>query len=72
MCFLIALLVLGGLAGVGYTVWRNKGGPGGPTRFATPTSSAAEATLADRYARGDLSEEEYWEKLSVLREAQSR
>lgn len=36
MCFLIALLVLGGLAGVGYTVWRNKGGPGGPTRFATP------------------------------------
>lgn len=75
-CFLIALLVIGGLVAGGWAIWRRKGPGKGPDDTGSDDTgakrSAAEETLADRYARGDLSEEEYWEKLSVVREAQSR
>lgn len=71
-CFLIALLVLGGLVAAGWALWKRKGPGRGGSDGSTAKRSAAEETLADRYARGDLSEEEYWEKLSVVREAQSR
>lgn len=70
-CFLIALLILGGLI-AGWAIWRRKKGPGKGSDDAAAKRSAAEETLAERYARGDLTEEEYWEKLSVVREAQSR
>lgn len=46
------LLVLGG---GGYLIWRRTR-PGGK----------AEAVLAERYARGEIDEEEYRERLSVL------
>ncbi|MEV0382109.1 SHOCT domain-containing protein [Nonomuraea sp. NPDC050643] len=40
--------------------------PASPT--ASPTASA-EQILAERYARGELSDDEYFEKMSVLRGA---
>ncbi|MEV5708273.1 MULTISPECIES: SHOCT domain-containing protein [Actinoallomurus] len=47
------LLVLGG---GGYLLWRRAKSPGG-----------AESVLAERYARGEIDEEEYRERLAVLR-----
>lgn len=73
-CFLIALLVIGGLVAAAWALWRRKGPGNGSGKGSDSAAkrSAAEETLADRYARGELSEEEYWEKLAVVREAQSR
>ncbi|HEX4817503.1 MAG TPA: hypothetical protein VFV66_32580 [Nonomuraea sp.] len=48
---------------------RAAGGPGspaGPTAPGSPTASA-EQILAERYARGEMSDDEYFEKMSVLR-----
>lgn len=50
---LLWLLVLGGAA---YFLWRRSHGP-----------SPAEAALGERYARGEIDEDEYRERLSVLR-----
>lgn len=36
-----------------------------------PTGGSAEAVLAARYARGDIDDEEYRERLEVLRETKS-
>ena len=48
-------------------------GPGGPgaarSRWATPEAEGAERILAERYARGEISEEEYRSRLEVLRQA---
>ncbi|MEW9547259.1 SHOCT domain-containing protein [Nonomuraea sp. NPDC050783] len=57
------------------TAWRR--GWWGPRRrtpaSATPASgsstSGAERILAERYARGEMSDDEYFEKMSVLRNA---
>ncbi|WP_084961991.1 SHOCT domain-containing protein [Thermoactinospora rubra] len=60
------------LAAFAVTRWRR--GPRGPWRApsrtapASPTASA-EQILAERYARGELSDEEYFEKVSVLKNA---
>lgn len=51
---LLWLLILGGGF---YLLWRRTQSRGG----------GAEAVLAERYARGDIDEEEYRERLSVLR-----
>jgi putative membrane protein len=48
------LLVLGGGC---YLLWRRRPSDGG----------GAEAVLAERYARGEIDEEEYRERLAVLR-----
>lgn len=57
ICFgVFWLLVLGG---GGYLLWRRT--------KAMPPSSSAEAVLAERYARGEIDEEEYHERLAVLR-----
>lgn len=47
------LLVLGG---GGYLLWRR-----------TKKTPGAESVLAERYARGEIDEEEYRERLAVLR-----
>lgn len=48
-------------------------GPGGSgaarSRWATPEAEGAERILAERYARGEISEEEYRSRLEVLRQA---
>lgn len=51
-----ALFWLFVIGGGGYLLWR---------RAKSPTS--AEAVLAERYARGEIDEEEYRERLGVLR-----
>lgn len=53
--------------------WRGRpsGGPEGSGSAGGPAEgvrNAAEDVLAQRYARGEISDEEYWERLSVLRE----
>lgn len=45
--------------------WYGPGHPGRPP-FATPAGSA-ERTLAERFARGDIDEQEYRARLEVLR-----
>ena len=62
LCFgLFWLLVV---VGAGYLLWRRTNtmasGPAAP-------SSTAEAVLAERYARGEIDEDEYRERLAVLR-----
>ncbi|MFC4222735.1 SHOCT domain-containing protein [Lysinibacter cavernae] len=44
---------------------RGWGGPHGPQRFSA--SGGAEATLAERFAQGDIDEVEYRARLEVLR-----
>ncbi|MFC4590349.1 SHOCT domain-containing protein [Sphaerisporangium corydalis] len=40
---------------------------GGGRSASVPPTAAAEKILAERYARGELSDDEYYERLSVLR-----
>jgi len=50
--------------------WRRFGGPDGPWAIAHGPRSA-ESTLADRYARGEIDEQEYRARLEVLRASAS-
>ena len=52
----------------GLWAWRKKGQAG--RTEATPTASA-ERILAERYARGEMNDDEYFEKMSVLKGATS-
>lgn len=60
----VLLLVL--LAGLGYYLWRQ--GRLTLPRFSPPTSPEDEAKriLADRFARGDISSDEFLERSSIL------
>lgn len=76
LCLLLGLLLLGGLLFAAWAFWRRANGPESEGADAKPGSgkakhSPAEDVLADRYARGDLTDEEYWERLSVLRESRN-
>ncbi|MER6032984.1 MULTISPECIES: SHOCT domain-containing protein [unclassified Streptomyces] len=50
-----------------YRALARPGGNGAPTG-PRPTGSAAEHLLAERFARGEIDEEEYRHRLAVLRE----
>jgi putative membrane protein len=52
----------------GLWLWRKRG-QGGPAE--APPTAAAERILAERYARGEMSDDEYFEKMSVLKGAAS-
>ncbi|MEV4898239.1 SHOCT domain-containing protein [Nonomuraea sp. NPDC055795] len=56
------------VAVVGLVIWAKRTGRWGPRRTAaaSPTASA-EQILAERYARGEMSDDEYMERMSVLR-----
>lgn len=56
----------------GPSAWGGRGPWGGPGSWAAPGAgvSAAEHTLADRFARGDIDEVEYRARLEVLRAGQ--
>ncbi|WP_327087246.1 SHOCT domain-containing protein [Nonomuraea sp. NBC_01738] len=62
------------VAVVGLVIWAKRTGRWGPRHAAatpappaaSPTASA-ERILAERYARGELSDQEYMERVSVLR-----
>jgi putative membrane protein len=60
------------VAVVAFALWvRRQRGQGTPSRTeATPTASA-ERILAERYARGEMNDDEYFEKMSVLKGAAS-
>jgi hypothetical protein len=45
------------------------GGFDGQSSAASPSPRSPEGLLAERFARGEISEEEYWQRLSVLRDA---
>jgi len=66
-----SLLLLGLLGLVAWLVIRAVRGPvGGPTGPArTAGQDTAERLLADRFARGEIDEEEYRRRLSTLRSA---
>jgi len=52
------------LAGAIYLAWRRPAlAAAGPVR---PATAAAEAVLAERYARGDIDADEYRDRLAVL------
>lgn len=56
--FLLFPLLLGLAAAAAIVIWRRR----------SSDTSSSEATLEDRFARGDLSEEEYRSRLAVIRE----
>ncbi|WP_326751360.1 SHOCT domain-containing protein [Streptomyces hirsutus] len=63
-----ALAVGGGIALLRRTVWRGRRGPGhGPGGPAGADGSPI-AVLGHRFASGEIDEDEYWRRLSVLDE----
>ncbi|MFE9925121.1 SHOCT domain-containing protein [Streptomyces sp. NPDC005774] len=63
-----ALVIGGGIALLRRTVWRGRHGPGhGPGGPAVADNSPI-AVLGHRFASGEIDEDEYWRRLSVLDE----
>ena len=50
------------------TVWRGRGGPWRAMADARPTGDSPIAVLGRRFAAGEIDEDEYWRRLSVLDE----
>ncbi|MBY8341466.1 SHOCT domain-containing protein [Streptomyces sp. KC 17012] len=64
-----AAVVVGVVTLLRRTVWRGR--RGGPRRFmddARPTGDSPIAVLGRRFASGEIDEDEYWRRLSVLDE----
>ncbi|PWI13653.1 hypothetical protein DI272_05455 [Streptomyces sp. Act143] len=59
-----AAVVVGAVTVLRRTVWR---GRGGPRRFAADDNSPL-TVLGHRFASGEIDEDEYWRRLSVLDE----
>ncbi|GAA3574108.1 hypothetical protein GCM10022419_063980 [Nonomuraea rosea] len=59
------------VAVVAFAITARRRGWWGPHRTAAPTAAgptaSAEQILAERYARGEMSDDEYFEKISVLK-----
>jgi len=67
-----AAVVTGGVVLLRRTVWRRGRGPGhgGPARQGRgPAEEHATDLLARRFAAGEIDEDEYWLRLSVLNES---
>ncbi|MFC7815745.1 MULTISPECIES: SHOCT domain-containing protein [unclassified Streptomyces] len=60
-----ALVIAGGVTLLRRTVWRGRRGPGRP---ATAEDNSPITVLGHRFASGEIDEEEYWRRLSVLDE----
>lgn len=50
------------------TAWRGRGGPWQRTRPAESCEHSPMAVLGRRFASGEIDEEEYWRRMSVLEE----
>ncbi|MDG4863758.1 SHOCT domain-containing protein [Streptomyces sp. T-3] len=61
-----AAVVIGVVTVLRRTVWRGRG-RGGPWR-ATPEANSPIAVLGNRFAAGEIDEDEYWRRLTVLNE----
>jgi putative membrane protein len=55
------------LVGAGVLIYRSVRGADAHRRPGTPTPPPAEQILADRYARGEIDDEEYRRRLGTLR-----
>ncbi|GAA1420269.1 SHOCT domain-containing protein [Streptomyces thermospinosisporus] len=65
-----ALIIGGGIALLRRTVWRGRGGRygrGGPGQSG-PAPDSPITVLGHRFASGEIDEDEYWRRLSVLDE----
>ncbi|MFG3273499.1 SHOCT domain-containing protein [Streptomyces luteogriseus] len=61
-----ALVIGGGITLLRRTVWRGR--RGGPWGRPTVESDSPLAALGRRFASGEIDEDEYWRRLSVLNE----
>jgi putative membrane protein len=61
-----AAVVVGGITLLRRTVWRGR--RGGPWRTDTVADNSPIAVLGHRFASGEIDEDEYWRRLSVLDE----
>ncbi|MFF5477767.1 SHOCT domain-containing protein [Streptomyces sp. NPDC012935] len=59
-----AAVVIGGITLLRRTVWRGRHGPGRPA----PDDNSPITVLGHRFASGEIDEDEYWRRLSVLDE----
>jgi putative membrane protein len=70
---LVAVAALCTLAAVGVTAAVHFLGRGGnPRAIEPPAAPSAEDVLADRFARGEIGEDEYWQRVCTLRAAELR
>jgi putative membrane protein len=64
-----AAVIVGAIALLRRTLWRGRG-PGAPwARQAAPTGPSPVDILSRRFAEGEIDENEYWMRLSVLDES---
>ncbi|MDX3801638.1 SHOCT domain-containing protein [Streptomyces sp. AK04-3B] len=63
-----AAVVIGVITLLRRTVWRGRSGPWGARGDSRPTGDSPLAVLGRRFASGEIDEDEYWRRLSVLDE----
>jgi putative membrane protein len=63
-----AAVVIGVLTVLRRTVWRGRGGPWRAAAGPRPSGDSPLAVLGRRFASGEIDEDEYWRRLSVLDE----
>ena len=63
-----AAVVLGVVTVLRRTVWRGRRGPWRPPADAASSGNSPIAMLGRRFASGEIDEDEYWRRLSVLDE----
>jgi putative membrane protein len=75
-CLIVGLLVVGALIAGGLWWWKRRSKPKPGSGSGSPGAPGAERPsaediLAERYARGDITDDEYMQRQSVLREGRS-
>ncbi|MDQ0989213.1 SHOCT domain-containing protein [Streptomyces sp. V3I7] len=63
-----AAVVAGAVTVLRRTVWRGRGAPWRPMDAGRPAGDSPIAILGRRFATGEIDEDEYWRRLSVLDE----
>ncbi|MEV5955921.1 SHOCT domain-containing protein [Streptomyces sp. NPDC051987] len=63
-----AAVVIGGVTFLRRTAWRARGGPWRPADAGRPSGDSPLVVLGRRFAAGEIDEDEYWRRLSVLEE----
>ncbi|GAA3156009.1 SHOCT domain-containing protein [Streptomyces rameus] len=63
-----AAVAVGAVTVLRRTAWRGRGGPRRPVDAARPAGGSPLAVLGRRFASGEIDEDEYWRRLSVLEE----
>ena len=63
-----AAVVIGVVTALRRTAWRERGGPWPATGGVRPSGDSPIAVLGRRFASGEIDEDEYWRRLSVLDE----